>query len=909
VGDNDKTTGKGAERSSRGSFDFSSYSLEQLAQLRDTLNSEAAPELHAALTAELSSREDSHSTKDGIPAWSGRYSTSNGISGWLATRLRGQPVYGNGFLRIESKSLQLGGRQRTWLGVPLDRVLELPLDRVRNVARVGSRLQFEVRRSAWSPRRISFEPEDLEDLGSIVAHLPELTTRRFETGGRELLAFEQELHSRCPLAWVTTALVLFNVAAFIALVIAAGTLSGLTFSPVLFKFANVPGLVAGGDWWRLASALFVHASLLHLLLNMWALWSIGRLTERLFGQARFAAIYLFAGVFGGLAGIAWDPSRWSVGASGAVFGVMGAFLVCLARSSTHVPRSVMRAHWLPTLLFVAFNLLSGTFQPDTDNAAHFGGLLAGAALGLALLPVRTQGLQARVGTMRVAAIGVLLALTGIALWQSGSLMRPMALPERFMARNAWYTDGEARNGITWQRLAAQSAAGYTSDAQLADQFEKQILPFWTQAHGRLLAESRKLESADREYQEAVANYALKRRDWVESIVDLASDRDPGRAERTEKRALEVQKSAARLERLALLSNAANQKSGLRQLDSVARFRGVFSRDGDECIRSPYVNVIKVAPEDSRVDGPALRDAAACKAQQLFTAGNFQALETSLREGLARRGDLPDGGSTFSGIERGLSLYFQFGTASTLANLSRLASWRRAVPDSPFVGEVEAQIFQAWAWQARGGGYAKEISGQAWQAFAHRTEMAAASLEASRSSAAENPIWYHTSVDVALDQAEERPTKLAVLKEGVAAHPDDRELYRSYLRTLMPRWGGSFEEVVDFINGVANAAPANQQDELYAELFWAYADMESEQANVFKDVGASWERFQRGLASLMEAHKQSDFLLNAFARFACEADAPLAYQVVREEIATRPSATAWTLETTRAGCEKKFAQRP
>lgn len=171
--------------------------------------------------------------------------------------------------------------------------------------------------------------------------------------------------------------------------------------------------------WRLLACTYVHANLLHIGMNMWVLRSVGETAERLFGGAMYAVLYTVAGLGGSIASLVFTlrahPGMPSVGASGAVFGVMGGLLgFALARRRT-VPTHVYKGLLRSALFFSLFNIALGALMAQVDNAAHIGGLAAGFCAGLLLsreLPPAPQPKP----YLRLAMIGLCLGGLGAA-WQ------------------------------------------------------------------------------------------------------------------------------------------------------------------------------------------------------------------------------------------------------------------------------------------------------------------------------------------------------------------------------------------------------------------------------------------------------------------------------------------------------------
>lgn len=145
--------------------------------------------------------------------------------------------------------------------------------------------------------------------------------------------------------------------------------------------------VAAGEYWRLLTVALVHGHLPHLLMNMFALWIVGPLSEALYGRAMFLAIYLLSALGGSIASYLFVPGV-SVGASGAIFGLFG---LVFAATYFHKPALGRQARSLTSQIgiLIVINLVIGFGIGGfarIDNAAHVGGLLVGAWLGFVIAP-------------------------------------------------------------------------------------------------------------------------------------------------------------------------------------------------------------------------------------------------------------------------------------------------------------------------------------------------------------------------------------------------------------------------------------------------------------------------------------------------------------------------------------------
>ena len=144
--------------------------------------------------------------------------------------------------------------------------------------------------------------------------------------------------------------------------------------------AITPDLLQTGEYWRLAAAMFLHAGWLHWAANTWALYQLGTMYETLFGSARFALIYVVTGICASLSSVMFSHDV-AVGASGAIFGILGAFIFSLLRSPQYRHERWTRTLISEILFWIAVNIVIGFSVKFIDNAAHIGGLIAGLALG------------------------------------------------------------------------------------------------------------------------------------------------------------------------------------------------------------------------------------------------------------------------------------------------------------------------------------------------------------------------------------------------------------------------------------------------------------------------------------------------------------------------------------------------
>jgi membrane associated rhomboid family serine protease len=205
-------------------------------------------------------------------------------------------------------------------------------------------------------------------------------------------------------ALVTKGLIGLNVAVFV-LSLAQGATFGQAGGELFVDGALYGPAVAAGDWWRLLTSTFLHSGVIHLAMNMFILWIVGAQLEESMGRARFLLLYLVAGLAGSAGALVLEPNAVTVGASGSIFGLLGALLV-LERQGTYVLGGSV-------LGLVVINVAITFFIPGISVGGHLGGL-AGGALGTLALSRFGRG-HALYGRAGVAGTAGLLAVGAISV--------------------------------------------------------------------------------------------------------------------------------------------------------------------------------------------------------------------------------------------------------------------------------------------------------------------------------------------------------------------------------------------------------------------------------------------------------------------------------------------------------------
>ncbi len=204
---------------------------------------------------------------------------------------------------------------------------------------------------------------------------------------------------------VTSAILTINVIVFVLMVLDGVSLWSPKTAQLVDWGANFGPRTTGGEGWRLLTSTFVHIGIIHIGFNMWVLSDLGKVVERLVGPVGFLGMYVVSGLCGSIASTWWNPMVVSAGASGAVFGTAGAFGAIILLSRGIIPPGRVAEMKSSIGGFIVYNLIFGFSIPGIDQAAHIGGLLAGAICGAVLAEAASLE-PSRSRTMRGALMSI-----------------------------------------------------------------------------------------------------------------------------------------------------------------------------------------------------------------------------------------------------------------------------------------------------------------------------------------------------------------------------------------------------------------------------------------------------------------------------------------------------------------------
>lgn len=307
----------------------------------------------------------------------------------------------------------------------------------------------------------------------------------------EIDQFREALRARTRWALVTPALIVLNVAVFVLMLRDAGAVSDP--ETIVRWGGNFWLRTRNGEWWRLVTSMFVHAGMLHLLVNLAGLAQVALILERLVGRLIVIAVFLTAGVFASLVNLNTHPLATSVGASGAIVGLYGLLLASSIwgirhRSSATIPLKAVNRLVPAAAVFILYNLAND----NLGSAAELTGLLTGVVCGTVLAKGVSDRKPAARRVAHVTAAAVVITVLSAIPLRGITDVKPEL--ERTVA-------AEDRTAGAYQKAAERFRNGRMTAEALALLIDQKIIPELQITGSRLKA----LVGAPTEHQPLVAN--------------------------------------------------------------------------------------------------------------------------------------------------------------------------------------------------------------------------------------------------------------------------------------------------------------------------------------------------------------------------------------------------------------------
>lgn len=325
---------------------------------------------------------------------------------------------------------------------------------------------------------------------------------------------------------MVTTLVAVNVLVFLVMLLAG---AGWWHSPNEVQLAwgaNFGPATQDGQWWRMVTAMFVHRGVVHLAVNMWALWDAGRLMERLLGPWRLLLLYVGSGILGNLLPLVVQGNQAvSGGASGAVFSLYGALLTFLWRERRQVEAAEFKWLFGGALAFSGVMLGLGQVIPSINNAAHGGGFVAGALIGCLLArPWTAQSPPTR--QLQWGAGLVLVLVIAALVWK---LPAPAYLfGKELKAREsiAEFLQEDQRINQRWGSLLDDGPHSGQSFEQLAGRIDTEVAAGYQRSFDELAAATPGGAAPSAKALEALQAYAAQRAEAARALSQELRSGDP-----------------------------------------------------------------------------------------------------------------------------------------------------------------------------------------------------------------------------------------------------------------------------------------------------------------------------------------------------------------------------------------------
>jgi hypothetical protein len=294
---------------------------------------------------------------------------------------------------------------------------------------------------------------------------------------------------------------------------------------------------------------------------------------------------------------------------------------------------------------------------------------------------------------------------------------------------------------------------------------------------------------------------------------------------------------------------------------------------------------------------------------VFKAGKFEELEKTAKELRASKARFPEGLWKLSIFYNGIhSDAYSNRDAEWTECFQKLDQWKTQYPNSITLCVARAEVLTSYAWKARGGDWASKVTPEGWKLFSERLAQARAVLEEGEKLSEKCPHWFAAMETVALGQGWDREEEAQLFKEAGAFEPQYYDYYFRRVTYLLPRWHGEQGEWEKFAEEMVKENPGGEGKTIYARIAWSATEYYN---NLFKDTGIQWPLMKQGFEEMMKHYPTSNWNLNAFAKFAVQAeDRATARELVKRignHYLVEPWGTPGTLQAALAWIEKPNSQ--
>jgi hypothetical protein len=319
---------------------------------------------------------------------------------------------------------------------------------------------------------------------------------------------------------------------------------------------------------------------------------------------------------------------------------------------------------------------------------------------------------------------------------------------------------------------------------------------------------------------------------------------------------------------------------------------------------PDINWCATGAVDSPKEGKKLVDHLENTVSTFLAQKNFTALFRMFDQRSDPGCKCADGRHRLMVMKDGFSTHFKK-TKDWSTSWQTVEAVKKAQPNKPLPVLLEAEYWLAYAWDARGTGYASSVSKDGWKLFGERLAKAKKTLDDSKEYASSSPVWYQEMIVVLSASGAPQRERDAVFVAGVDKFEWYLPIYFTRSFYLAPWWGGDWDSIENMAVWSANKTMATMGDAMYARLYWNISGYSDQVRNVFKDTKASWPKMKKGFEDLAKQYPDSKMNLNAYARFACEADDRATYLKLRKRIENNLTDEGWSKARRHEVCDGKF----